>query len=140
MIPRVEHIGQPAQSSWPRRARRWLTDLFGSDYVRLLERDLLQARLERDRARNDADMYQQRLVEVLASVKGVPLRPMIPQDQVPVKKTPLPPTNWQAIQAQAIAENARAEEEEAKAATKPKENSSWHSKRKMANRSATGSR
>ena len=117
MIPRVEHIGRPAQSSWPRKFRRWLRDFFGSDYVRLLERDLLQSRLERDRAQAEAKAMQERLVEVLAQVKGVPLRAFPqPASDKPAKSS-IPPTRWQEIQAQAIAENARAEAEDAKQET-----------------------
>jgi hypothetical protein len=112
MIPRVEHIGQPSQFSWPRKLRRWLNDLFGSDYVRLLERDLLQARLERDRALAEMKATQERMLEVMAATKGIPWRPVIAAEQKAAK--PVPPTQWQQIQAEAIAENARAEEEDRK--------------------------
>jgi hypothetical protein len=120
MIPRVEHIGQPAQLSWPRKFRHWLNDLFGSNYVRLLERDLLQSRLERDRAQSEARAMQERLVEVLAQVKGVPLRAFPQPSAEKSAKPAIPPTRWQEIQAQAIAENARAEAEDAKNAEKEK--------------------
>ena len=125
MIPRVEHIGQPSQSSWPRKLRRWLNDLFGSDYVRLLERDLLQARLERDRAQAELKATQERMLEVMAATKGIPWRPVIAAEQKAAKPAASPPTQWQQIQAEAIAENARAEAEDEKkksAAPKDKEN------------------
>jgi hypothetical protein len=113
MIPRVEHIGQPSSSSWPRKLRRWLDDLFVSDYVRLLERDLLQARLERDRALAEMKATQERMLEVMAATKGIPWRPVIAAEQKAAKPA-TPPTQWQQIQAEAIAENARAEEEDRK--------------------------
>jgi hypothetical protein len=124
MISRIEHIGQPSQSSWPKRLRRWLNDLFGSRYAQLLERDLLQARLERDRALLDLKATQERLIEVMAATKGIPWRPVIPAE---IKKNPtvIPPTQWQQIQAEAIAENARLEAEDAekrKTAEQAKEN------------------
>lgn len=110
----IEHIGQPSQSSWPKRFRRWLNDLFGSRYAQLLERDLLQARLERDRALADLKATQERLVEVLAVSKGMPWRPVSPSVTEPTKAAAaqVPPTRWQQMQAEAIAENARAEAEE----------------------------
>jgi hypothetical protein len=114
MIPRVEHIGQQNSSSWPRRLRRWLSDLFGSDYVRLLEKDLLQARMERDRALADLKATQDRLLETMAATKGIPWRPLNPTEKPPLKPEPVPQTRWQGIYAQAMAENAKAEEEDRK--------------------------
>ena len=124
MIPRVEHIGQPSQSSQPRKFRRWLNDLFGSDYMRLLERDLLQARLERDRAQAELKATQERMLEVMAATKGIPWRPMMPAEQKATKSAAIPPTKWQQIQAEAIAENARLEAEDAEKnkSAAPKEN------------------
>lgn len=111
MIPRVEHIGQSSSVSWPKRFRRWLSDLFGSRYAQLLERELLQARLDKDRQIAELRADRDRLMVALMAVKGVPLAPILP---APVrsnepKKTELPQTNWQRLQAEAIAENARAE-------------------------------
>lgn len=123
MIPRVEHIGQPSQSSWPRKLRRWLNDLFGFDYVRLLERDLLQARLERDRTLADLKATQERLLETMAATKGIPWRPVSAVEQKAGKPATTPPTRWQQIQAEAIAENARLEQEDYKnKSAAPKEN------------------
>jgi hypothetical protein len=117
MISRVEHIGQPAQAGWPKRLRRFWSDLFGSAYVRLLERDLVQARLERDRAQTELRATQERLLETMAATKGIPWRPVVSPTNAPEKeKADVRPTfgmtSWQHIQAEAIAENARLEAEE----------------------------
>jgi hypothetical protein len=118
----IERIGQPSQSSWPRRFRRWLNEMFGSDYVRLLERDLVQARIERDRAQMDLKATQERLLEVMAATKDIPWRPIAPQEKTTAKPVTIPQTNWQQLQAQAIEENVRLEAEEAKSAAAAKEN------------------
>ena len=123
MIPQVEHIGAP---TWPRRVRLWFNDLFGSRYVKQLERDLVQARLDRDRAWSEMKAAQERLLEVMAATKGIPIRPFLPPDGKPkALSAALPPTRWEQVQAAAIAENAKAEEEErkkAEAELKTKEN------------------
>ena len=109
---KVETVGQ---ASWPRRVRRFFVDLLGSDYVRLLERDLLQSRLERDRALTELKACQERMFEVMAVTKGIPYRAPIVEAKKP---SVMPkPTRWQEVQAAAILENARLEESEA-----PKEN------------------
>jgi vacuolar-type H+-ATPase subunit I/STV1 len=118
MISRIEHIGQPSQSSWLKRFRRWLHDLLGSSYAQLLERDLMQARLERDRAQSELKATQERLIEVLAASKGIPWRPVIPAETNATKPASVPATRWQQIQAEAIAENARREAEDAENADK----------------------
>ena len=100
--------------SWPRRARNFWRDLFGSRLILLLERDLLQARMERDRAQSELKAAQERLLEVMAATKGIPWRAPMAQDKAPAKATAIPPTQWQRIQAQAIEENARLEAEDAK--------------------------
>jgi hypothetical protein len=123
MIPKIEHIGQSSSASWPKRIRRWLDELFASQYDQLLERELLQLRLERDRLFADLKANQEKLIEVLATVKGIPLRQ--PIQAAEKTSSAIPTTSWQKIQAEAIAENARAEAEDAekqKAAVKAKEN------------------
>jgi hypothetical protein len=120
MIPRVEHIGQPASASWPKRFRRWLEDLFGSKYAQLLEREIVQLRLERDRAQCDLKATQERLVEVLATTKGIALR--IPTTVTPGtgKQTApsIPLSTWQqtvaAEQEKIAREEAAEREKEAK--------------------------
>lgn len=114
MIPRIEHIGQSSSSSWPKRLRRWLNDLFGSKYAQLLERELLQARLEKDRAIAELKAERDRVLEALMATKGVPLRMPAPVTASEPKSPVIPRTNWQRLQAEAIAENARLEEEDAK--------------------------
>ena len=124
MIPRLEHIG--SDLSWPRKLRRWWNDLLGSRYCQLLERDLMQARLERDRALADLKATQERLVEVLAASKGIPWRPLTPPErEKEAKLTSIPPTRWQETLNAAIQENAKAEEDDRKkleAEAKSKEN------------------
>lgn len=115
MMPRIEHIGSQANAGGPKRFRRWLTELFGSSYTNLLERDLLQARLERDRAQNELTRANDRLINALAAMKNIDLPRIVMQEQGKTAKTAsLPPTTWQQIQAQAIADNAKAEEEDFK--------------------------
>jgi hypothetical protein len=83
----------------------------------------LQLRLERDRLFADLKANQEKLIEVLATVKGIPLRQ--PIQAAEKTSSAIPTTSWQKIQAEAIAENARAEAEDAekqKAAVKAKEN------------------
>jgi hypothetical protein len=124
MNPRIEHIGSALQLSRPKRFRRFLSDLFGSKYAQLLERDLMQARLERDRAQMELKATQERLVEVLAASKGIPWRPVVPAPAgAAAKPAAVPPTRWSQIQADAIAENARLEAEDAdKKKSAPQEN------------------
>lgn len=122
MIPRVEHIGQASSASWPKRARRWLGDLFGSKYAQHLERELLQVRLDKDRQIETLRAERDSLLQALMATKGIPIRMPAPATVSETKPAVLPQTNWQKIQADAIAENARQEAEEAKQAVQAKEN------------------
>lgn len=114
MISRVEHIGQTQSASWPKRLRRWLSDLFGSKYAQVLERELLQTRLDKDRQIAELRGERDRLLAALMASKGIPFRQAPSATSASdVKATAIPQTNWQKIQADAIAENARAEAEDA---------------------------
>lgn len=115
MIPRVEHIGQVSSASWPKRARRWLGDLFGSKYAQHLERELLQVRLDKDRLIETLRAERDSLLQALMATKGIPLRMPIPVAASEANKpAAIPTTNWQRLQAEAIQENARQEAEDAK--------------------------
>lgn len=114
----VEHMGRAPSVSWAKRARRFLSDLFGSRYTAFLERELVQVRLEKDRMIADLTRRNEQLLDqLLAARSGLPF---VPKDQPQVSRAPgaVPLTSWQQVQAKAIEENARAEQEEKEAAAK----------------------
>ena len=116
----VELIGQP---SWPKRARQFLRELFGSYLVAHLERELIQAKLERDKVIAELRAENRELLNRLLAAQRIP--PVITHSGGDTKsaKPALPPTRWEQIQAKAIEDNARAEAEEAKAnKSAPQEN------------------
>jgi hypothetical protein len=114
MIPRIEHIGSPSAASLAKRLRRWLSDLFGSRYAQLLERELLQTRLDKDRQIAELRADRDRLLEALMAVKSIPMRvASLPVPGAADGKTSATiQTNWQRLQAEAIAKNAADEEKE----------------------------
>ena len=118
MIPKVEHIGQNV--TWAQRVRRFFAELFGSRYCALLERELIQLRVERERALAELKATQDRLVLVLSEMKGVRMQEPIPFQ--PMKSAVLGPTKWEQIYAKAIEDNAKAEAAEEKAKGEAKEN------------------
>lgn len=107
----VQTIGR---KSWPKRVRAWLNDLFGSAYVAHLERELLQAKLERDRVIADLRAENRDLLNrLLAANRIAPIiTPKLDSNKKPAAIT----SNWEQLRAQAIADNAKAEADEAKTA------------------------
>jgi len=115
----VELIGRP---SWPKRARQFLRELFGSHLVAHLERELMQAKLERDKTIAELRAENRELLNRLLSVKAiVPIAGMPAGSALP-HKTALGPTRWEQLQAKAIEDNARAEAEDAAKQTAAQEN------------------
>lgn len=112
MIP-VEHIGRP---SWPKRVRQFLRELFGSHLVAHLERELMQAKLERDKVISELREENRELLNRLLAANRI--APVIAHATDAKPRTPLGPTRWEQLQAKAIEDNARAEAEEAAAANK----------------------
>jgi hypothetical protein len=114
----VQHIGR---ASLPKRVRAWLNDLLGSAYVAHLERELLQAKVERDRIIGELRTENRELLNRLLAMSRV--APIVPARTEPTNKATAPgPTAWQQLQAQAIADNAKAEAEELAQKTKSQEN------------------
>lgn len=117
----VEHIGQPSSLGWPRRLRRVMSDLFGNRYVERLERELLQVRLDKDKQIAELTKERDTLLNAVLQTKGVTVRqPIIAPTSTGIPRNVAQSgTSWQALQARAIEENAKAEAEDAQ---KPKEN------------------
>ena len=112
----IQQIGAP---SWPKRIRAFLAELFGSRYVAHLERELTQAKLERDRVISELRQENRELLNrLLAANRITPVMPALD----PAKKPMLGPTRWEQLQSKAIEEVARAEAEEAKAKSAAQEN------------------
>ncbi len=106
----VEHIGQ--HPSWPKRVRQFFVDLLGSTYVAHLERELLQAKVERDRVIAELRAENRELLNRLLAAKQI--APVLTATNPPdAKKYFSGPSRWEQLQAKAIEENARAEAEEA---------------------------
>lgn len=112
MIP-VELIGRP---SWPKRIRLFVRELFGSALVAHLERELIQAKLERDKIITELRAENRELLNRLLAANRI--TPVITSATDAKTRAPLGPTRWEQLQSKAIEDNARAEAEEAAAANK----------------------
>jgi hypothetical protein len=106
----IQTIGAP---SWPKRVRAFFAELLGSRYVQHLERELLQAKLERDRVIAELRAENRELLNRLLAANKI--TPVMPHSAAETKSTrSIGPSRWEQMQAQAIAENAKAEAEELK--------------------------